>query len=258
MTFIQTPMVHWPDNMLTYLPDEKLLFSNDAFGQHIASPERFDDEYGLDILLEAAGNYYSNIVLPYGAQVKKALESAASLQIDMIAPSHGLIWRKHVSGILNLYAKWANNETDNKCVIVFDSMYGSTEKMAEAIGSAFEEKGIAPRLMNLKVCHHSEVMPEILTAKYICVGSSTLNSNMLPTVSSFLTYMKGLAPKNRVGLAFGSYGWGGQSIGQIDEILTGMGFETMKQIKLNYVPTSAQLEETKHGVLAELRQAMLD
>jgi flavorubredoxin len=252
LSFIHTPMVHWPDNMLTYLPNEKLLFSNDAFGQHIASPERFDDEYGLDILLEAAGNYYSNIVLPYGEQVKKALESASKLQIDMIAPSHGLIWRKHIPEILKSYAKWSGNETENKCVIVFDSMYGSTGKIADAISSAFEEKGITPRLMDLKASHHSEVMPEILTAKYICVGSSTLNNNMLPTVASFLTYMKGLSPKNRIGLAFGSYGWGGQSIGQINEILEGMGFKTLEQIKLNYIPAAAELNEVISKVSDEL------
>ncbi|MCR6544764.1 FprA family A-type flavoprotein [Dehalobacterium formicoaceticum] len=242
LTFVQTPMVHWPDNMVTYLGEDRILFSNDAFGQHIASPERFDDEMKLGILLEEAGKYYANIVFPYGSQVQKALEAVATLDIEIIAPSHGIIWRSQIPAILEEYKKWAGNETENKAVIVYDSMWGSTEKMAYAIYRAFEAKGVKTRVMNLKVDHISEVIPEVLTAKYICVGSPTLNNNMMPTVAAFLTYMKGLAPKNRIGLAFGSYGWGGQSVGQVEEVLQGAGFQIMEQAKLNYVPTADQLE----------------
>lgn len=242
LTFVQTPMVHWPDNMVTYLGEEKMLFSNDAFGQHIASPERFDDQIGLDILLEEAGKYYANIVLPYGSQVQKALETVSTLDIETIAPSHGIIWRFNIPAILKEYRKWSANETENKAVIVYDTMWGSTEKMAYAVHQAFEAKGISTRMMNLKVNDISEVMTEVLTAKYICVGSPTLNNNMLPTVAAFLTYMKGLAPKNRTGLAFGSYGWGGQSVGQVEEVLKEAGFALMEQVRLPYIPSQAQLE----------------
>lgn len=247
LKFVQTPMVHWPDNMVTYLQEEKILFSNDAFGQHIASPERFDDELGFDILMEEAAKYYANIVLPFGSQVQKALQALADLPLTMIAPSHGLIWRRHIPDILKKYAEWSANEADNKAVIVYDTMYGSTEKIAYSICGLFESKGISARLMNLKSSHISEIVPEVLNAKYVCVGSPTLNNNMMPTVAGFLTYLKGLAPKSRVGMAFGSYGWSGQSVGQIEEIFNEMGFDILPQIKLNYIPTDAQLSELNLG-----------
>jgi flavorubredoxin len=252
LTFVQTPMVHWPDNMVSYLAEDKILFANDAFGQHIASPERFDDELKLGILLEEAAKYYANIVLPYGSQVQKALEAVSTLDIEIIAPSHGIIWRSQIPAILAEYQKWSGNETENKAVIVYDSMWGSTEKMAGGIYRAFEAKGVQTRVMSLKVNHISEVMPEILTAKFICVGSPTLNNNMMPTVAAFLTYMKGLAPKNRIGMAFGSYGWGGQSIGQVEEVLKGAGFEIMEQAKFNYVPTDDQL----NGMIKRIKESI--
>lgn len=245
LQFILTPMVHWPDSMVTYIPENNLLFSNDAFGQHIASSERFDDELGFDIAREEAAKYYANIVLSYGQQVKKALEELSRLKIGMIAPSHGIIWRKHLNEIINLYGKWANNETKNKAVIVYDTMWGSTEKIAKAIRDGFEDKGIPARIMNLHTNHISDIMTQILTAKYICVGSPTLNSCMLPTVAGFLAYMKGLAPKNRVGLSFGSYGWGGQSIAQIEEVLKSCDFKITNQIKVQYVPEQNFLEELR-------------
>ena len=245
LQFILTPMVHWPDSMVTYIPENNLLFSNDAFGQHIASSERFDDELGFDIAREEAAKYYANIVLSYGQQVKKALEELSRLKIGMIAPSHGIIWRKHLNEIINLYGKWANNETKNKAVIVYDTMWGSTEKIAKAIRDGFEDKGIPAQIMNLQTNHISDIMTRILTAKYICVGSPTLNSCMLPTVAGFLAYMKGLAPKNRVGLSFGSYGWGGQSIAQIEEVLKSCDFKITNQIKVQYVPEQNFLEELK-------------
>ncbi len=248
LTFVQTPMVHWPDNMVTYSGEEKILFSNDAFGQHIATSERFDDQMPLDILLEEAGKYYANIVLPYGSQVQKALEAVSVFDIETIAPSHGIIWRANIPAILNKYGMWAANETQEKAVIVYDTMWGSTEKIAYAVEKAFESKGITTRMMNLRVNDISDVMLEVLTAKYICVGSPTLNNNMLPTVSAFLTYMKGLAPKNRIGLAFGSYGWGGQSVGQMEEVLKGAGFALLEQVKLPYVPDPVQLDQITQKV----------
>lgn len=245
LQFVHTQMVHWPDSMVTYIPEERLLLPNDAFGQHIASHERFVDELGLDIAKEEAAKYYANIVLPYSAQVNKALDAVSGLEIDMIAPSHGLIWRENLKDIVGLYRKWANNTTEYKAVIVYDSMWGSTEKLAYAIRDIFENKKIKTRIVNLKTHHISDVMTHLLSAKYICVGSPTLNNGMLPTVASFLTYMKGLAPKNRVGLAFGSYGWGGQSISQIDDALTSCGFRNQEKIKVQYVPDGKTLDEIK-------------
>ncbi|SEG14666.1 Flavorubredoxin [Caloramator fervidus] len=243
LEFIYTPMVHWPDNMVSYLIEDKILFSNDAFGQHIASSERLDSQFCLDIILEEAAKYYANIVLPYSSNVKKVLEAILNLDIDVIAPSHGLIWKNNIEDIINKYKKWSDNTTDNKAVIVYDSMWGSTEKIAYAIYNAFEESNISAVMLNLKTNDISDIMTHILNSKYICIGSPTLNNNILPTVASFLYYLKGLAPKKRIAMAFGSYGWGGQSIGQIEDILKSCGFELIDSIRVQYVPDFKQLKE---------------
>lgn len=248
LQFLQTPLVHWPDNMVSYMPEEKILFSNDAFGQHIASSERFDDQYPLDIILEEAKKYYANIVLPYGKQVKKALESASQLEIEMIAPSHGLIWRKNLPTILEEYKKWSGNETEEKGVVVFDTMWGSTGKIARSIQKAFEDRGVKIVMKNLKYNHISDVMTEVITSRYICVGSPTLNNGILPSVSSFLTYMKGLSPKERKGLAFGSYGWSGESVGVIEEVLRDCGFDLFEQVRLQYIPDDSNLNEIEKKI----------
>ena len=250
--FVQTPMVHWPDNMASYCPEEKILFSNDAFGQHIASSERFDEEYPFNIMMHEAGKYYANIVLPYGTQVQKALEVVGDLDIEIICPSHGLIWRSQIPEIIKEYKKWSANEVDEKAVIIYDTMWKSTEKIAHKIQEAFEEINYITRMFNLQHNHISDVMTEILTAKYICVGSPTLNNNILPTVAAFLTYLKGLAPKNRIGLAFGSYGWGGQSVGIVENILRECGFEMLEQIKLQYVPDEELLEKAKEKLIKQI------
>lgn len=248
LNFVLTPMVHWPDNMVAYCPEEKILFSNDAFGQHLATSERFDDEFPVSIIMEEARKYYANIVLPYGSMVQKALEQAANLDIEVIAPSHGLIWRNHIPEILAEYQKWASNQTEKKALIIYDSMWGSTTKMAQAIASAFENKGMFIEMFNLQQNHISDIMTSVLTAEYICVGSPTLNNNMLPTVAAFLAYFKGLAPKNRTALAFGSYGWGGQSIEQIDSALKECGFDTLEKERFNYIPTDADLQSLTERV----------
>jgi flavorubredoxin len=252
LTFVHTPMVHWPDNMVTYLPEDQILFSNDAFGQHIATSERFVDELPLDIVLEEAQKYYANIVLPYGAQVKKALGALAGLKLDIIAPSHGVIWRSDIPTILNEYEKWSGNVTEKKAVIVYDTMWNSTEMIAEKITEAFQNQGYKTRLFDLKKNHISDIMTEVINAQYICVGSPTLNNNIMPTVASFLTYLKGLAPKKRFGLAFGSYGWGGQSIGQVEQYLKDCGFETLENIRIQYIPDEDQLEEIKEKLEGKL------
>ncbi len=249
LKFVCVPMVHWPDSMVTYVPEEKLLLPNDAFGQHIASDERFVDELEWDIVKEEATKYYANIVLPYGQQVQKALEALSSLDIDMIAPSHGLIWRERLKDIIDFYKKWSTNTCDNKAVIVYDTMWHSTEKMAHVIKDVFKEKGVSCIMKSLLTDHISDIMTEVLEAKYICVGSPTLNNGIMPTVSAFLTHMKGLAPKNRIGIAFGSYGWGGQSVGEIEKIFEACKFEQpLKGLKIQYVPDESELEELKQKI----------
>jgi flavorubredoxin len=245
LAFVQTPMVHWPDNMITYCPEERALFSNDAFGQHIGSDERFDDEFPLDIILEEARKYYANIVLPYGTQVRKALAAASTLDIQTIAPSHGLIWRKNIPTIVAEYTKWAANETEERAVVIYDTMWQSTAALARTITDTFDSKGIPAEPICLQDTHISDIMTRLLTARYICVGSPTLNSGVLPPVGAFLTYMCGLAPKNRVGLAFGSYGWGGQSVDKIQSQLAEAGFTMLEPIKVKYIPSNETLAEIR-------------
>lgn len=243
LQFVLTPMVHWPDNMIAYCPEEKILFSNDAFGQHIATSERFDDEYHADIIMEEAKKYYANIVLPYSAQVKKALEAAAPLDIDIIAPSHGILWRNAIADIIRQYTAWSENRVENKALIIYDTMWNSTRKIAYAIQGAFENKGVQTAMHDLKLTHISDIMTDVLTARYICVGSPTLNNNMLPNVAAFLAYFKGLAPKGRTGLAFGSYGWGGQSVELVHRELEGCGFTMLDRIRIQYIPDDGILSE---------------
>jgi flavorubredoxin len=247
--FLLTPMIHWPDNMVSYCPEEKILFSNDSFGQHIASSQRFDDEYPFNIAIEELKKYYANIVMPYGKQVQKELEAAAALQIEMIAPSHGLIWRSYMKEIIKEYQQWSKNEAEeNEALIIYDTMWESTKKMAYAIQNSFENLGIHTTLYNLKQNHISDVMTSALTAKYICVGSPTLNSSILPTVAGFLAYMVGLAPKGRIGLAFGSYGWSGQSVDIVQESLVKCGFKIMEQVKTKFIPAPDTLNEITQTV----------
>ena len=244
--FVHIPMVHWPDSMVTYIPSDKLLLPNDAFGQHIASSERFDDELEWGMLQEEAAKYYANIVMPYGDQVKKALESIGGLDIDMIAPSHGIIWRSYILQILKEYQKWAAYESDDKALIVYDSMWGSTEKMAYALQEGLEESGIHVTMRNLRTNHISGIITDVLTSKMILLGSPTLNNTMLPTMGKFLTYLKGLRPKNRMGFVFGSYGWGGQAVGEIEKIVKDLSWDTpVDSVNLNYVPDEKELVDVK-------------
>jgi flavorubredoxin len=250
--FILTPMVHWPDNMVVYMPEEKILFSNDAFGQHLASSERFDDEYPLDISMLEARKYFANIVLPYSRQVQKALVGISDLEIDLIANSHGIIWRSHVREVVENYTKWASNETRRKALIVYDTMWHSTEAMALSIQDAFEQKDYVTSLMSLQHNHISDIMTEVIDAEYICLGSPTLNGRMLPTMASFLTYLSGLAPKNRKSIVFGSYGWGPKQIEEMTAILTGSGFEVVAAEKIKYVPSQEELDALRSRIRALL------
>lgn len=248
LTFVTTPMVHWPDNMVTYSDVDQILFSNDAFGQHYATTKRFDDENDLCEIMKQAKKYYANIVWPYGMQVHKALEAVKGLELKMIAPSHGCIWRSHIDKILEKYEAWTTYQTEEKAVVVFDSMWHSTEMMAREICDSFIAEGISAKLIDVKASHISDIMTDLCDARYVAVGSPTLNSNMLPTVASFLTYMRGLSPKNdqRIGLAFGSYGWAPLGPKQV--------YEELEKAKFNLpVPVITQQWIPSEENLAELQ-----
>lgn len=247
--FVQTPMLHWPDNMAAFLPEESILFSSDAFGQHYAASARFDDGVPEHKLFHEAAKYYANIVLPYGTQTVKALGVVAPLQAKILAPAHGLIWRSLTEKILARYAEWGAQQLTDKAVVIYDTMWHSTEAMAQTITKAFIDRGLEVEQMNLQVNHISDVMASLLTAKYIAIGSSTINSQMLPTIAGFLSYMKGLAPKDRVGLAFGSYGWGGQATEQISEVMNALGWQQpLSPQRIRYIPDQEALRQLGQAV----------
>ena len=244
--FVETRMLHWPDSMFSYIPEEKLLISNDAFGQNIASTERFADQVDRSMLLKAIKEYYYNIVLPFSPQVLKTLEAATAMKLDIetIAPDHGLIWRgkEDVSFILNTYKKLAEQKTAPRAVIVYDTMWESTARIASSIGSGLEEEGIPYSIMDMRQNHHSDVMTELADCGAVIVGSPTHNNNVLPNIADVLTYMKGLRPQNRIGAAFGSYGWSGESPKIIHEWLASMGMEMpVAPLKNCFAPRHEQL-----------------
>lgn len=246
--FVMTPMVHWPDNMVTYCPEEKILFSNDAFGQHIASSERFDDEYPVETILEEAKKYYANIVLPYSNQVVGVMEIVRSLDLEMICPSHGIIWKSHIPEILNMYEKWSSNKTDKKAIIVYDTMWHSTELIANTIKDGFEAKGYNYNVFDLKDTHISDIMGHIIEAEYICIGSPTLNKGILPTVAAFLTYLQGLAPKGRKAILFGSYGWAQANMKVLERYMEESSIEVVSKYNINFIPSQDQLETILNDV----------
>ena len=231
--FYPVPMIHWPDSMTTYLEQERILFSNDAFGQHIGTGETFDREIPSGGLLERAGDYYANIVMPYGIQVASALATLSELDIATVCPSHGLIVERYLPQVLDGYSRWCRNQTDpDRAVIIFDTMWGATRKLAQRLGDEFGGAGISYEIIDLSEKHISYAMARLLEARHVCVGSPTLNNRMMPTVSAFVSYMCGLKPKNRIGRAFGAYGWSGESVGLIDDALKNLGFETAEPVKV--------------------------
>ncbi len=253
ITFVETRMLHWPDSMVSYIPQDKILFSNDAFGQNIACTERFADEINREVLVHAMVEYYHNIVLPYSPVVLKTLDLLAELKLDIttIAPDHGLIFRgEDVAWCLNKYREFAEQKWQKRAVVVYDTMWHSTEKMAYAIACGLESEGVPTRIMWLKSDHHSAVMTEVARCGAVIFGSPTHNNGILPDVAKMLTYMKGLRPQNRIGGAFGSFGWSGECVKQITESLTDMGFEMpVEGVKVKHVPTHDMLKQcTDMGV----------
>ena len=242
--FIETRMLHWPDSMFSYIDEDKLLISQDAFGQHWATSERFDDEVDQSELMYQSAKYYANILLPYSPLVQKLIADVRSrgLAIDMIAPDHGLIWRSSPQRIIDAWERWSRQESREKAIVVYDTMWQSTETMAKAIGEGLQETGVSVRVMSLANVHRSDVVTEILDSRAIVLGSSTINNQMLPRVADLLCYLKGLRPAPKIAAAFGSYGWGGEAVKQINAAFEEMKFEIADDgLRVQYVPTTEDL-----------------
>jgi len=243
LQFVATPMVHWPDSMVTYIPEEKLLLSNDAFGQHLSTSKRFDDEVDHAVLMQEAAKYYANIVMPLWRSVIRAFKLLDGLEIDMIAPSHGVIWRSWPDEILEAYQRWADGVASEKVVVVYDTMWGSTERVAKALVEGIASEGVEVQLHRLSETHNSDVVAEVLDARAVLIGSPTLNNVLFPTVASFLSYMKGLRPKSKIGAFFGSYGWGGGAKRAAEAELKAAGFELVdSDLDFIFKPTDEELK----------------
>jgi anaerobic nitric oxide reductase flavorubredoxin len=246
LQFVEAPMLHWPDSMFTYVVEDRILMSNDAFGQHFASSKRFDDEVEAHVLMEEAKIYYANILMPLASLIARKLEEVTKMgiPIEVIAPSHGIIWRSDPSKIIKAYSDWSSGVSKNRVVIVFDTMWGSTDKMARAIEEGIASQGIDVKLLKLQATNRTEAMTEILDAKAVVVGSPTLNNGMFPTLGSFLTYATGLKPKGKLWGFFGSYGWGGGAVRGMIEMAQKAGFEVHEQtVEVKYVPEQKDLKK---------------
>ncbi|MDW7972849.1 MAG: FprA family A-type flavoprotein [Thermodesulfovibrio sp.] len=250
LQFIETPMMHWPDSMFTYIKEEKILISQDAFGQHIASVERFDDEFisnrSMEELEDSVVDYYANILMLYGNVIKAKMEEIkkSGIEIDMIAPDHGVIWRSHIDKVLTLYSDMVEAKARLGAVIVYDTMWHSTEQMVTPIAQGLESEGVPVKIIKLRATPKSVAIKEIWKNRGIIVGSPTLNNTIFPSVAEFLTYLKGLRPKNRLFAAFGSYGWSGEAVKEMYDYAKAMKLELFEPgIRVLYKPSEEELEK---------------
>ena len=249
LKFIETPMVHWPDSMFTYCPEDEILYSMDAFGQHIACAARFDDEVDLAIIMDEAKTYYANIVVPHGKFVQKALAGAADLNIKIIAPSHGVIWRRHLREILDAYKGWAVNRVAPKVAIFYDSMWESTGRIAEAIAAGADVDGVATFLAHVRHTSLTRIATEFLDTAAFAFGSSTLNNLLMPAASSSLVYLRGMNLPGKTGFAFGSYGWGAKGgADQVEDFMKQSGWQIHRPVlKCSYRPGPDVLKEAEEA-----------
>lgn len=255
LSFMDTPMVHWPESMFTYVQEDHLLFSMDAFGQHLASAYRFDYEEPLDIVMEEAKKYFANIVMLYTRPIARVLERAAEMQINMIAPSHGVIWHKNIADILAAYQNWVAHKNHAKVLVVYDTMWKSTEKMAVAVLQGAQEKEIDARLIHVRATNITNIATEVLDSAAVAFGSPTLNQTLMPEMAAVLTYLKGLRPSDKSCVVFGSYGWSKGAAKDIEAYLNDMKLNIIREpIQSQFSPTEETLEECRAAgrVLADI------
>jgi flavorubredoxin len=246
LMFLEATMLHWPDSMETFLKEDRILFSNDGFGQHIATSKRYDFE--VEDAIPEAAEYYANILLPFHMPLLRYLGVLEKLGIEplQIAPSHGIIWKRDLSKILEAYRTWANGEVKEKVLVIYDTMWNSTEIMANEIVEAVRAEGVEVKLLNLRKNTRSHIMKEMLDAAVFAVGSPTLNNGLFPTVGDFLVYLKGLRPQKKKAVAFGSYGWGGGAVKAIEQELKNAGMEVLEPgLQVKFRPYEKELERCR-------------
>jgi flavorubredoxin len=241
LTFIEAPMLHWPDTMFAYLSEENILFSSDGFGQHLASEFLYAHEVDKAVLYHEALTYYANILAPFSMMVTKKVKEllAMNLPIEMICPSHGLIWKENPSQIVEKYLEWANEYQENQITIVYDTMWNDTRKMAEMISQGIQnkDKEVTIKLMNAAKDDKTDILTEVFKSKMVLVGSPTVNNGYLHSIAGILEMIKGMKLKGKKAAAFGSYGWSGESVKQITEELCHAGFNVINEgIRVMWTP----------------------
>ena len=253
-------MTHWPESMATWLAQDRLLFSMDAFGQHYATSGRFDDEVQDTVLMFEAKTYVANILMLYTMPVTKAVAAVRKLDPAVICPSHGVVWRSKVKQMLDLYDQWDICKPVRKVVVFYDTMWKSTEQMAEAIvEGAIAEGGTAVdvKLYHVRATTGTRLATEMLDVAAFAAGSPTLNGTLMPAMAEALTYLKGLRPANKAGFAFGSYGWGRGGPEEVEHYLQTMKVELLRPVmKMLYKPTVAGLEECREAGRLLARHAL--
>lgn len=250
LIFVEAPMLHWPDSMFCYLTGENILFSNDAFGQHYATESLYNDKVDNNELYEEAIKYYANILTPFSAFVTKKINEVLSfnLPVDMICPSHGVIWKNNPAQIVEKYLEWANAYSENRIVIIYDTMWNSTRKMAEAIAQGINaaDKTVTVKLVNSAKGDKNDIITEVFRSKMVIMGSSTINNSCLYSISGLLDMIKGLKFKGKKASAFGSYGWSGEAAKHITEHLRGAGFEIVNDgIRTLWMPDNEALDKCR-------------
>jgi len=219
LAFIEAPMLHWPDSMFTYLTGHNILMPNDAFGQHYATGFRFNDQVDQEELYEEALKYYVNILTPFSHLVTKKIDEvlALNLPVDMICPSHGVLWRQDPTQIVTKYMEWAAQKPEPRAVVLYDTMWHATRRMAEAIGDGLRDAGVGHKLIHAAVTDRNDALVDVFKARTLVVGSPTMNNSVLPSLMPILEEVKGLKFKNKLGAAFGSYGWSGEGVKIIEQ-----------------------------------------
>lgn len=246
LIFLEATMLHWPDSMETFLKEDRILFSNDGFGQHIATSKRYDFE--VEEVIPDAAEYYANILMPFHMPLLRFMGVLDKLGVEplQIAPSHGIIWKEDLKKILEAYRTWANGEVKEKVLVIYDTMWGSTEIMASEIAEAVRAAGVEVKLLNLRKNTRNHIMKEMLDAAAFAVGSPTLNNGLFPTVGDFLVYLKGLRPQKKKAVAFGSYGWGGGAVKTVEQELKDAGIEILEPgLQVRYRPYEKELERCR-------------
>ena len=248
LIFVEMRMLHWPDSMACYLTGDNILFSNDAFGQHYATEYMYNDLVDQDELFTECIKYYANILTPFSALVDKKIKEvlALNIPIDIIATSHGVIWRDNPTQIVEKYLTWANDYQENQITILYDTMWDGTKRMAEAITKGIREidKKVNVKLYNIAKTDKNDLITEIFKSRIILVGSPTIGGGILSGVAEILEMIKGMRFKNKKAASFGCYGWSGESIKIIKEHLEKSGFSVINEgIRALWNPDDESLDK---------------